>query len=242
MLFILSLFFVKKLPENQKRDKYMFLRIWAVAFIPFSLLIFHNSEFPVSHWTLPFVSILLTSTAVSLPYLSFGWIAKIRSWFSRDLPKYAMAIALPISVEMTIGIVPQNVQKVLNEVMTGRKEVSLMYKIANDYLEQGKIVFVDPYVPFNHSAHFGPIGPTDLTVEILEKTTLDLLVLSRERWYSNFVGDEVNNYFKMGHPKWQEHRKLYTLFFEKSEVIDPFGQKWLKIYEDNYGIEIWEKQ
>jgi len=242
MLFILSLFFVKKLPENQKRDKYMFLRIWAVAFIPFSLLIFHNSEFPVSHWTLPFVSILLTSTAVSLPYLSFGWIAKIRSWFSRDLPKYAMAIALLISVEMTIGIVPQNVQKVLNEVMTGRKEVSLMYKIANDYLEQGKIVFVNPYIPYNQSAPRIPIGPADLTLDILEKDDLDILLLSRKRWYSRYVGDEVSDYMKTGHPKWQEHRKLYTLFFRKSEAIDSFGNKWLKIHEDNYGIEIWEKQ
>ena len=155
-----------------------------------------------------------------------------------------MAIALLISVEMTIGIVPQNVQKVLNEVMTGRKEVSLMYKIGNDYLEQGKKVFANPYTPFNHSTYLGSdlIYPNDLTIKIFENADLDLLFLSRKKWYSHFVGDEVSNYYKNGHPLWQEHRKLYMLFFGQSEAIDPFGNKWLKIHDDNYGIEIWEKQ
>ena len=110
------------------------------------------------------------------------------------------------------------------------------------YLEQGKKVFVNPYVPFNHSAHFSPNGPTDLTMEILENTSPDILVLNRVRWYSRFVRGEVSDYMKIGHPKWKEHRKLYTLFIEKSEVIDPFGEKWIKTHDDNYGIEIWAKQ
>jgi len=244
ILLILFLVFGKNPPGNHKPDKYFFLRLWAVSFIPFILLITHNSEFPIRHWTLPFISILLTMFALSLPYVDFGWVAKIRSWFTRDLTKYAMTIILLISFEVTVGIVPRTVQRVLDEIMTGRKEVSLMYKIVNDYLEQGKKVFANPYTPFNHSVYLGSdlIAPTDLTLKILEKTTLDILVLSRERWYSNFVGDEVDNYFKMDYPKWQEHRKLYTLFFRKSEAIDSFGNKWLKIHEDNYGIEIWEKQ
>jgi hypothetical protein len=242
MLFILSLFFVKKLPENQKRDKYMFLRIWAVAFIPFILLITQNSEFPVSHWTLPFVSILLTAFAIWLPYLNFGWVAKIRSWFSRDLPKYAMAIILLISFEMTVGIMPANVNVVLSELMAGRKEVSSMYKIVNNYLEQGKIVFVNPYIPYNHSAPRSPIGPTDLTMEILKTPDLDILFLSRKRWYSRYVEDEVSDYMKIGRPDWQEIRELYSLFFGKSETIDPLGQEWIKIHEDNNGIEIWREK
>jgi len=242
ILILFSLFFVKELPENQKRDKYLFLRIWAVAFFPFILLLFHNSEFPVWHWTLPFVSILLTAFAIWLPYLDFDWIKKVRSWFSRDLTKYTMAIALLISFEMTVGIVPANVNEVLNELMAGRKEISSMYDKVNDYLEQGKIVFVNPYIPYNQSARHSPIGPTDLTMEILKKADPDILLLSRKRWYSHYVIGEVSNYMKIGRPNWQEIRELYTLFFEKSETIDPLGQKWIKIYEDTYGIEIWRKK
>ena len=30
--------------------------------------------------------------------------------------------------------------------------------------------------------------------------------------------------------------------YQRSKAIDIIGQKWIKIYEDNNGVEIWEKQ
>jgi len=245
MIVILFLLFGKATKEKQDKKQYLWLRFSAVAFMPFIFLLTQNLIYEHRHYTLPFVSILLTSSALLLPYLSFGWLVKLRSWFTTDIAKCVMAIVLFVSVEMSIGIVPSNVEIVLNKVLENREEVSLTYKKINNYLRQGKIVLTTPYVPFNHFA-YDKVGLTgqQLGKEARHNNLLnaDILALNNKRHYSHRVGEELSDYVKLGDPQWQEHRELYRLFYQKSEAIDPLGQTWLKTYEDNHGVEIWEKQ
>lgn len=243
MIFILFLFSGKNPLQNRERDKFFFLRFWAVAFTPFILLITHKTEFGISHWTLPFVSILLTAFAVWLPHLNFYSITQIRSWCSRGIIKYAMAMTLLISFEMTVGIVPANVDVVLNELMAGRKGIRETYQVINMYADDSKKVLVEAYIPFKRD-HDNIVqgGHLSLTLDMFKEFDPDIVAVNIHQMPRIMEGERPNNYEIIGRENYHEIREYYSLFYKKNETVDPWGNIWEKIYEDNRGVQLWEKQ
>jgi len=250
MVIVLFLVFGKKLSKEHqsnwvdlRSDKYFFLRLWAVAISPFILLSFHRLPYPHVYYTLPFVSILLSASAVSLPYLSFGWVDKIRSWFSKDLPKYAMAILMLISFEMTIGIIPENVGNVLNEMKGGREDARATYKLINSYADNGKKVLVEAYIPFRHGQKNIVHGPhLSMTLDKFKEYEPDIVAVNVHQMPRVMEGERPNEFVIIGiEDTWKDVRKYYGLFYKKKETIDPWGRNWIKIYEDSFGVQLWEK-
>ena len=243
ILIFLFLFFGKSPSEkNRESNKRFYLRLWAIAFFPFILLLSHNSEFGHGHWTLPFVSILLIAVAVSLHSLTSDWIVGFRSWFSRDFMKYAMVIVLLISVEMTFGLIPGKVDQVLNVLIRDREDVKTTYNLINSYADDGKKVLVEAYIPFR-SDHENIVngGHLSITQNKFREYEPDILAINIHQLPRIMEGDKPNNYEIIGRENYHEIREYYSLFYKKSETFDPWGVKWVKTYEDLRGVQIWEK-
>ena len=244
MLLVLFLVSGKNPPKDYRRDKYFVLRVWAVAISPFILLLTLRTEYGHAHWVLPFVSILLTAAAVSLPYLSFGWVTKLRSWLSGDFTKHAMAIALLISAGTTIGIVPDKVDEVLRGMIHDRKEVRTTYQLINSYADGGKKVLVETYVPYRYPhENLVHAGHLNFTLDRFEQVDPDIVALNARQLPRIMEGERPSNYVIIGREDtWKESRKYYGLFYNKSETVDPWGRKWVKTYEDIRGVQLWEKK
>jgi hypothetical protein len=242
ILIILSLVSGKNLSEDHQRDKYFYLRLWAVAFIPFILLIFHNSEFGHGHWTLPFVSILLLAVAVSLLSLRLGLVVRIRSWFSRDLARLVTVILLIFGVEVTLGIIPNKVDQVLNRQIRGREEVRTTYQVINSYADNGNKVLVEAYVPFRHG-HEKIIhgGHLTVTLDNFKNYDPDVVTVNAYQMPHIMEGEKPSDYMIIGRENYQEIRQYYGLFYNKRKTVDPWGRKWVKTYQDSMGVQIWQK-
>lgn len=225
-------------------EKYLNLRIFAVAFFPFVFLLTRRI-LPFegkTHYTLPFVAILLTAYAIWFSTLDMGWLSKIRNWFSRDIIKYTAAVVLLVSFEMFMGLVPRKVEKTLKSLRSCREETIDTYKVVNDFFKQGKFVFIDAYVPYNEQysdLYYCSIKPT---INVLTEYKPDIIALNKNydsRWT---VGERPSKLEISRADNWQQVRDFYIIFHKKSEVYDPLGQKWIKTYVNNCGVEIWEKQ
>ena len=241
MIVILFLFFSKSYRTNQG-EKYLYFRLWAVAFVPFIFLLTRNVISGHDHYTMPFVSILLTATAFSLPCLTSGWIVRIRNWFSRDLMKYAMAIVMLLSVEATIGIIPDKVDEVLGGLIH-REEVRATYRLINSYADSGKKVLVEAYIPFRDGhENIESGGHLKGTLGEFEKYNPDIVVVNSHQLPRIMEGKKPNDYMIISRENYEEIREYYGLFYNKSETVDPWGRKWVRTYEDLRGVQIWEKK
>ena len=241
MIVILFLFFSKSYRTNQG-EKYLYFRLWAVAFVPFIFLLTRNVISGHDHYTMPFVSILLTAAAFSLPCLTSGWIVRIRSWFSKDLMKYAMAIVMLLSVEATIGIIPDKVDEVLGGLIH-REEVRTTYRLINSYADSGKKVLVEAYIPFRDGhENIETGGHLKGTFGEFEKYNPDIVVLNSHQLPRIMEGEKPSDYIIISRENYEEIREYYGLFYNKSETVDPWGRKWVRTYEDLRGVQIWERR
>tara|TARA_B100000315_G_scaffold72268_1_gene65831 strand:+ start:56 stop:1267 length:1212 start_codon:yes stop_codon:yes gene_type:complete len=223
-------------------QKYLYMRLWAVAFMPFIFLLTRKIISSHAHYTLPVVSILLTAVSITLLSLSWNWIAKIKTWFKKDITKYLTAIILLISFHITIGIIPKNVENVLKAVMGGREDVRSTYKIINSYADSGKKVLVEAYVPFRHG-HEKIIhgGHLTVTLDNFKNYDPDVVTVNAYQMPHIMEGEKPSDYMIISRENYQEIRQYYGLFYNKRKTVDPWGRKWVKTYQDSMGVQIWQK-
>ena len=228
----------------KQSNNYLYLRLGLIAFVPFTLLLTRNFVGPHSYYTLPFVSAILVTFAVCLTSLRGKFVSQIKKLCIKDLTKLALIILMLISVETPIVIIPDNVNKVLNRMTFGRNESRGTYQLFNSYAENGKKVLIESHIPFNHDLKnliYG--GDLTMTLEKFKNYDPDLLALNKNRLPHIMEGERPNDYnIATIKDNYKEVRKYYELFYNKNVTDDPWGKRWIKIYEDIKGVQLWEKQ
>ena len=242
MILILFLFFGKS-PRENRGEKYLYMRLWAVAFVPFIFLLTRKVISSHVHYTLPFVSILLTAVAISLPSLTWSWIVRIKTWFKKDLIKYTTAMIMLVSVEMTIGIIPENVGNVLNGVMGGREDVKAAYQAINSYADDGNKILLEAYIPYQHGhKNIEHGGHLKVTLDKFKKYEPDIVAVNVNQMPRIMEGERPNDYMIITRENYQEIREYYGLFYNRSQTVDQWGRDWVVIYENAMGVQLWEKK
>ena len=228
----------------KQSSNYLYLRLGLIAFVPFTLLLTRNLVGPHSYYTLPFVSAILVTVAVCLTSLRGKFVSQIKNLFIKDLTKLALIILMLISVEIPIVIIPDNVNKVLNRMTFGRNETRGNYQLINSYAENGKKVLVEAQIPFNHDLKnliYG--GGLTMTLEKFKNYDPDILALNKNELPNIMEGERPNDYYIATiKDNYKEIREYYALFYNQNNTVDPWGRKWIKIYEDIKGVQLWEKQ
>ena len=242
MIIILYLFYSKNKVNDEKRNKYLFVRLWAVAFFPFIFLLIRNVVSSHGHYILPSVSILLTATAISLPSMRFIWIVRLRKWLSMSSIQNVSLICLIGIVELTIGIIPDNIENVLRGVTQGREAARQSYRVVNQHADSGKKILVEAYTPFDHNhPNIRYYGLLSISLKRFQEFNPDIIVLNGNHLSRIMEGDKPNEYLIVGRENFQDLRDFYSIFYKKTYATDSLGQEWRITYTDGNQVQIWVK-
>tara|TARA_B100000315_G_scaffold224301_1_gene229719 strand:- start:3433 stop:5277 length:1845 start_codon:yes stop_codon:yes gene_type:complete len=241
MIVILFIVFSESQSSNTNRDKSLIWRIWVVTFIPFFFLLTRKIISSYARYTLPHASALLMALAITLPALNWKWLSHLRIWFNNDTMKWSAAVILLLGLYFTIGVVPAKVSHFAHD-QVAREVVRTTYKVINSYADKGKKVFVEAYIPYRHGhENIVTSGHLTATLDLFNEHDPDIIAVNVHQMPHIMEGARPSDYMIVGRENYEEIRRYYGLFYNKSETVDPWGRKWIKTYEDLRGVQIWEK-
>lgn len=240
ILIVLFIVFGKKLiPSVQKNYNSISKRMWVIVCLPF--LIFLTKRFinEFHHYTLPFAVAFLTVISIWMIGIKLDWLIRLKKVFDKECIKVLASVILIILVQISYGLIPQQVEGKSENALYNRKEAKIVYKKIKEFVRENKLILIDPYVPstledfkmYRHSWYHNFSDLEDGKTEVLVLTS---------NYYNRYLVEQPSEYIKT-RKVWKSVRDFYKTFSGKKQVIDPFGQEWIKSYEDKY-FEIWEKQ
>ncbi len=106
------------------------------------------------------------------------------------------------------------------------------------------IHLVEATIPFNHyETNITYTGHLHMTIKKLKGYDPDIITLARNQLPRIMDDENRPEEWKLWWgEKYEEIREFYGLFYEKNTTIDPYGNQWIKTYENSRGTQIWEKK
>lgn len=136
---------------------------------------------------------------------------------------------------------PAGYEATLRGLLAGRGEIREAYREIKSYLDSGKRVLVEAYIPYP-AGHPNLIvgGHLSVTPEFVERTDPDILVFNKKQ-VLNILRDKVPDpYILAGRENYHEIRGFYGSFFEKNHDILLNQIKWNK-FKDSGIFIYWQK-
>jgi hypothetical protein len=217
--------------RKQPVPKNSLWRIWVFVLLPFALLLQKNMVIPVDHYPIALWAMLVLVAAMFLPFPS-------NKIFSGQFPLVRAGLFLTI-VLAVFGSTPQAMQVELDKRLKCRTEARDTYSRVRELYNQGRNVWVDPYVPFPTDA---PQSRVELSWEKswdgYQSGGWNALALNKPT-VSNFTGPEVDAATKADIPGWAKAREFYLAFINGDEARTPQGHVFKRVYQNACGHEIW---
>lgn len=235
------------------RGKKTWTVVTLLSLLPFVFLISRKVISQNDYYTLPFAAYFLVLVALGLKF-NFLWLQnKVqnfltgshflkKSWQNRLQSKAYLVPILALGLgSATYGLAPEVVNEMLAEQMTCRNEARAIYAKVKEFASEGKVVFVDPYVPY-------PRAEKDKNIFVswrkdfreLETIRPSVLIFNQNFYRRYLQGERPSQYTIIDAPNWPEVRKFYFNFDGKTETKDQRGRQWHQTYEDNCGRRIWQ--
>lgn len=212
------------------------LRLFTVTFIPFCFLLARNVTSPHEHYTLPIAIVFIVfTTQILINFRSYILDKKLIKLNSNIFVLLTLIISILI-----MKYVPNAVSKEYEKSILCKDEAKILYNMIKSFQINRLKIHVDPYVPFNQE--LGSIRNSWFkTFEDITPNKADILVFSK-KYYSRFtLAKESSHYISQDTNDFDKVKAFYTLFDNKNQVKDKYGQEWQKIYSDSCDWEIWER-
>jgi hypothetical protein len=208
-------------------SKLSWLRLTILVAFPLVVMFFQKTLVSTLHYAIPFVVMLFMLVA-------FSW-ARVRRFEFRG------AVFLPLIVMVTtVGTTPTAMTTNLHMLLECRQENRAMYEHMVKWGEEGKKIWVDPYVPYDTrlSRSQQDVSWSKSWREWNEKR-FDIIVLNR-KFMERFIGSGgVTDYAKVDVPEYEIVREFY-LSFKGDAIVGPDGSAFRKTVSNKCGQEVWE--
>ncbi len=212
-------------------------RMLAIAALPLIIIFRQNTEYQMSYYLIPIVAINLAWAAL------YG-----RGMLTRFLPARAFSrvvIYFAALVFLTIGFVPASIEAGLTPTLGCRSEAAQISQAVRSYVEQGRVVALDPYIAFDrHQAGKKASSNWANNWARLNEIEATAFALSRNYAAGFTQADEPRHGTKVDVPNWPESKAFYLTFAEgKTETTDPSGRRWTRtLATEKCGWEIWTRE
>jgi len=200
----------------------------SISLFPFLILLSRYITSPHSHYTFPIVSGFLAIYTIIVSQLPFS--GKFR--------KFSLVVFFILLIVFSLSS-KANMKTVLASQMNCREESREAYSVILKKQESNKI-HSDPYIPFEYRK--GNVI-NDWFPNIKKTLMSDITVLALSKnYYSRYLEKEISEYTKINSPTWKEQKEFYEIFANKNKVTDMNNNKWIKVYSNKCGVEVWQKE
>ncbi len=208
--------------------------MWIVV-LPALWLMARKVLSPFDYYPMPFCALLLVSLALLLRRVP------MKRW-----PRWVYALGfagLFLFVRLTTGLVPPVVAETADRMQECRPESRAVYAKVKAWLDAGKKVQVDPYVPYPTDSVYKDRLARDWssTWPTFESRGLDYALL-RGHFYARYLGAEPGDYVKVENPEWLATRQFYAAVHASADIRGPAGQHWVRTSIDACQYEVWERK
>lgn len=201
--------------------------------LPLAVLFSRKITSAHEHYPIPFVAMTLTGLVVLLPQLNF------QRFFNRKtkiagLTALLAAAMFFLNPRMEKTLAQQ--EMVISECFDEAKTVaSILFEKQN----KSELVMVDPYFPVGdrNKEHIRKWGYSLVSLENPELSAIGL----REKFYQRYLSPAPKTEQPDQVKVWDEKTAFYKLFHNNEEVFYK-GQVWRRIYHDQCGFSVFEKQ
>ncbi len=223
--------------ENEKydiADRTTMIKASLLVVFPLGFLISRHVVTPHDHYMLPVASSLFVLVAFFSNALSRVLHAK-ESWVNH---RWKPVVVLIIVVMLFFRFTPNSVANFLPGEADKRSDAKAFLTEVVRYQKENLKIHADPYVPWDES--LGNISASYYrTIEDIRPGNAHVLVLSKS-FYSRYLTDPPSDYVLRDAPNWREIRKFYELYADKEHTVDPYNQRWNKVFSSRHGWEIWK--
>jgi hypothetical protein len=203
-----------------------------VAF-PLAFLLARKITTVHDHYMLPVASALFVLAAYFSNGLSRVLHAR-ESWVNNRWKPIAVLILV---VMLFFRFTPNSVARYLPAEGDARANAKAFLAEVVRYQNENLKILADPYVPWDESRG-GVSASYYRTLQDIRPGNAQVLVLSKS-FYSRYLKDPPSDYVLRDAPNWREIRKFYELYADKEHAVDPYNQRWKKVFSNQHGWEIW---
>jgi hypothetical protein len=196
---------------------------------PFLLLLPQHVLADHEHYTIPNVAsqlaLMLLLLQAELPPLG-----RRQHW---------LVMAIVCAGLMWAKLVPSNLNGITNKMLSCRPEARAVYQQVRTYVNDGRKIYLDPYVP---SADHTPNAVSSWTTNksLIASGGFDVLVL-KGGYYWQYLDDLHARYYSSYNPEYLATREFYSLFKDHEAVQDPVIGNWHRVSLDGCTWEVWER-
>lgn len=213
--------------------KISYLRVKAFVLLPFLVLLSKNMLVPSAHYVIPFAGMLVFFLAFNFGHLPQPWVGKY------PLLRASAFLALILII---FGSTPQKLQAQLQVRMSCGDEARQVYKEVVKLYDAGENIWVDPYVPYITKVPKDRVDMTwDKNWEGYAKNNWTVFALQKG-FRAKYTGAEVSEYTQKDTPGWRGSREFYLALGEGDSMTTPQGHTFKRIYQDQCGHELWQRQ
>ncbi len=227
-ILVLSIALVTKKPANRHET----IRLAAVILIPLIVLLKQNSEYQTDYYLFPIVAMILALAAQT-----------VRGPYFLRAEKFQNLVLAGISLFtfLSFGFVPLTMEREMTPTLICREEAHKIYTEVHKMADEGKIVVVDPYVPYDRGRGRDQIKASwSNHWDRVRAEQADALVINTDYAGRFLTSGEPAHGVKVDVPEWQKVRIFYSSL--KNEIAqDTNGQVWTKAMTVKCPWEIWIK-
>ncbi len=199
-------------------------RLVLFIMIPFVTMLTRQMLSYDQHFVLPFVSCLLVGLTCVLT----------RSLILKDRPLFLLGL-------FVLPLIPANYESQRIELQKCKPEAREFYAFAENLMKEDVKILHDPYLSFHPD-----IGKKKMLWGIRWQDVVNEkanVVALRDIFYRRYL-KPPENFRPMNQPKteWPERKDFYATFAGKTQVVDPQGRSWKRVYENGCGMFIYRTQ
>ncbi len=220
--------------EYETAKPLVFLKAAGLALFPLAALLSQRILTAHDHYTLPIAACLFVLAAFLIKNLA----QKMSALVPRPRHGKMVLVSLVLVSVLFFRLTPNAVSTVLAVQTEGRADAHAFIKELAYYQKMNLKILADPYVPWDENQ--GQVSQSFFrTLEDIRPGKADILVLSRS-YYGRYLENPPSLYVQKDIPNWRDVCKFYAFFAHKDRAVDPYGSRWIKVYESPWGWEIWK--